>query len=286
MKRVGLILPHIAEVFSSAYYSRILAGVSEGLLNSACDLRVLLLKPNRSWDQYDFKSKEKIHGLILTQWSNYFNEEAFVQKIDLPCVVINDFDRRVVAPFVYADQVGGGRKAAEYFYHRGHRRVAAVAGPAWSQDSHQRMKGFLEFFQENGVIISTDNIVAGDYHEEMAYEIVSALFQKNIKPTALFCCNDLMAYGVIRRLKDLGIRCPDDVSVVGFDDHPLAITHHPPLTTIRVPMAELAREAATLLLDYFKRSDFVQPLAGEIVKPVELVERGSVKFLTDEIRHR
>ena len=274
-RTIGIVFPYVPGIFYSEYYTHILAGATEYLLETDYRFKMLLLKEGAWWDDYNFRVGEGVDGLIIIHWFKIFSNQAALEKINIPYVLINDLDLQIKAQFVAADQVLGGRMAAQYLYSNGHRQMAVLTGPAWSVDSQLRLEGFKDFLKEKGIILDSELVEDAGYLEQQAYEHTANLLHKNKGITAIFCCNDQMAFGALRRIKESGLECPKDISLVGFDDEAMAAMSMPPLTTIRVDVSSLAREAAKVLLVSLKAIDNNQ--FTQIVSPPTLIERQSVK---------
>jgi LacI family transcriptional regulator len=274
-KSIGLTLPHHSGIFLEVYYSKILAGLADSLLDSEYHLKMMMLKcETPKWDKYNFKSGQGVDGMVVTHWHAFFSSSSILAKLNIPIVIINDPEKDVKAHFVSGDHFMGGRLAAEHFYKKGHRKFAIFRGPDNSIDSELRVKGFLSFLHEKGIAIGQDKIFCGEFQEETAYKQAS-LLEKKPRVTAIFCCNDMMALGVLKKINALGLSCPKDISIIGYDDDQRAGTSNPPLTTISVPLYDLAREAGNRLLQYLKtkNKDFFY---RQTLMPVRLIERSSV----------
>lgn len=278
-KVIGVVFPYFYGIFYHSYYSNILAGVSDALIRAGYGFKIILLKEGKKWDYFDFKKGEHVDGLIITHWPMFFSNKAILEKMTLPCAVISDLKKNVDALFVAADQEMGGHKAAEHLYAIGHRRFAVMLGSDGSIDGELRMKGFNEFLKNKGIMIDPVCIIKADYQEELAYQRVGAIFESKRKPTAIFCLNDLMAFGVLRKLNELKIKCPQDVSVVGFDNDVRGNIVKPALTTIDLGIYRVAQEGVNKVLDYLALSAPKKPLTGRVVFPVDLVVRGSTALL-------
>lgn len=275
-KTIALVFPYLPGIFYSNYYSHILAGVSDTLRDSGYQFKLLLLKEEEGrWDRYDFQAGERVDALLLTHWFKYFQDASFFKTTKIPCVILNDIDPKLPVRFVGTDHQLGGRIAANYLYSLGHRRVAVMSGPSWSLDSRSRLQGFQAFFKENGCAIPADGIMEGDFLESTAYAKTDELLQKVPEITAVFACNDQMAFGIIRRLKERGMACPDTISVMGFDDEIAAQSYDPALTTVHVPVYDMAVEGTRLLLDCLKNAVPAKEFCGVSTLPVRLVERKS-----------
>ena len=280
-KTLGIIIPYERGVFDNVYYTQLLTGLSDALRDTDYQFKLLLLKgEQRQWQRHDFRAGEQVDGVITTHWYRFFSHHAVSDMINVPCVIINDYESRLQARFVCGDHAAGGQMAAQHFYERGHRHLAVIAGPSWSRDNKQRVEGFTKFLSQVGIVLPSECIVRADYSEPEAFEVAGALLRRDRAITAIFCCNDQMAFGVLRRLQAMGISCPENVSVIGYDDEPRAALCQPPLTTIRAPLYHMAQEAARLLLEYLATpARNAVSFVGSTVLPVTLVERASVKRL-------
>ncbi len=277
-KTIGVVFPYLPGIFYSNYYNHILAGVSEYLFDTDYQFKMVLLKVDQDrWNHYDFKAGDRVDGLLLTHWFFFFSNKSAIENMNIPCVVINDIDESIKTQFVGVDQYLGGRIAANHLYSMGHRRIAIISGPTWSLDNTQRTKGFKDFFKEKGIDIDKRLIVRGNYLEDVAYGEVEKIIKTDSKITAIFACNDQMAFGAIKKLKELGYSCPKDISVMGFDDEIDSAKYMPALTTIHVPIYDLAQEGTKLLINHLQSSAPQKPLRGELTLPTHLVERESVK---------
>lgn len=278
---IGVLFPQHLGIFLENYYVQVLAGISDALIDTAFHLRMVMLKCVESkYDQYNFKLGEGIDGLIVTHWHAFFRDSASLEKLGIPVVVISDPERGVRVHFVSGDHVQGGRLAAEYLFRQGHRKVGLLTGPRDSMDSRLRVQGFSRFFKERGIPILPQHIASGEFQEEKARDAVQRLFARE-KPdiTAIFCCNDNMAYGAIRKLWELGFSCPKDISVVGYDDDKMAAIFDPSLTTIHVPLYELAVQACRQLVQFLDKKIAKKDFYTHALVPVRLVIRKSVRRL-------
>ncbi|MBF0533235.1 MAG: LacI family DNA-binding transcriptional regulator [Candidatus Omnitrophica bacterium] len=277
---IGIVLPYLPGIFYSNYYNHILAAVSDKLIHSPYQFKLLLLDQNKSkWDQYDFKNGERVDGLLVIHWFKYFTSKKVLQNLNLPCVIINDIEPNGERQFVGVDHVVSGQIAANYLLRCGHRRIGVLSGPEWSVDNQQRLEGFFSVLKKHNLTVAPEHMVRADYLEEKAYAAADQFLRAKLKITALFACNDQMAFGAIRRFKELGITCPQDISVIGYDDEFQAARFDPPLTTIHVPVYDIAAEAVSLLLQHLANPKSA-PLTGIKYLPSRLVERQSCRSMT------
>lgn len=164
----------------------------------------------------------------------------------------------------------GARAVARHLYAAGHRRIGVVSGPPELQSVRQRLRGFLDESASLGVAVPEDHVVAGDFTRAGGRAAARTLARRVPDLTAIFALNDSMAVGVMGALRDeLGRDIPGDVSVVGFDDTPVAEDVTPSLTTVHLPLIDMGRKAMELAL----RSSDDAPRRVEV--DVRLVERPS-----------
>ena len=176
-------------------------------------------------------------------------------------------------PAVSADDVAGARLAVEHLAGLGHRRIAHLAGPLELSTGHQRHEGFVTTMRALGLETDPDLIVVGDnFTEASGARTCRELVQRGAPFSAIVAGNDLMALGCYDALAEHGLRCPADVSVVGFNDMPFADRFNPPLTTVRIPHREMGAAAAELLLELLATPGTAP---RQLVLPSVLVARGS-----------
>jgi LacI family transcriptional regulator len=142
----------------------------------------------------------------------------------------------------------GGREAAAHLAELGHKKIAFVSGPATFRSSHERRSGFEEALNERGLSLAKAYVAEGAYTYDSGIEAGRALLSMADRPTAIFAGNDEMAAGVLQAARQLAVRVPEDVSVVGFDDFQIASRLWPTLTTVRTPTREIGRLAVERLM--------------------------------------
>ena len=274
-KTIGILFPAFKGLFHNSIFTDVLAGVSDYVIDTDYKFKAILLKESKlDWAHCDFKFGERVDGLIVTQWSYLFSGELNIE-MNLPAVFINDYQPNINAYFVCSDGFIGGYKVGEYLYSLGHREFGVVTGADWSSDTVVRLDGFKSFLENKKMKLSPESIVDGNYHEEKAYAVVDELLDKNPALTAIFCCNDEMAFGVIRRLKELGKSCPQDISVVGYDNLVRSLLFDPPLTTVGDPIYAMAAHGAKVLIEYLEKGDSREPFVDKKFFCGELIERKS-----------
>jgi LacI family transcriptional regulator len=170
------------------------------------------------------------------------------------------------------DNIDGGQQATRCLLERGHDRVAMITGPASWKSAHDRTQGYMIALEAAGVAFDPGLIAEADWSIGSGYRAAQQLLARERPFSALFVHNDQMAIGALRALREAGRRVPADISVVGYDDIPIAEYCEPRLTTIRQPMREVGAVATRLLIQAVEKPGAPQ---GEILLKTELVVRDS-----------
>jgi LacI family transcriptional regulator len=196
-----------------------------------------------------------------------------VAESGTPIVLINRTTDRDDISSVISDNASGIRAAVDHMVELGHRRIVHIAGPSNLSTGRDRAKAFEESMRNNKIPINkTDIFLCEQYSIAEGYAATKQIFATRNDVTALVAANDRIALGVLQALRDLKLSCPDEVSVVGFNDMPFADLVTPALTTVRVNQYGLGAQSAELLLDRLADSSTV---TKTVVLPVKLVVRSS-----------
>ncbi|HVV19339.1 MAG TPA: substrate-binding domain-containing protein, partial [Pseudonocardiaceae bacterium] len=193
-----------------------------------------------------------------------------IASLGLPVVAIDPTGRTATnVPSVGATNWTGALTATEHLIGLGHERIAFIGGPSHLQCSHARGDGFRSAMRAAAL---PELVEVGDFSHEAGQRAMAALLDLARPPTAVFAGNDQQALGACQAIRERGLRIPEDVSVIGFDDLPIARWTNPPLTTIRQPIAEMAAQATRMLLRYLDTGTFD---TQRIELSTELVVRAS-----------
>jgi len=196
-----------------------------------------------------FASHSKLDGVIILPPISENNDlagtlaKAGVKYVRLASIALDSAEHVVIS-----NERSAAAAMAEYLVGLGHRRIGYVAGPEGMKSTRERLEGFCDALEKQGCQPCTDLIARGAYTFESGIACGRILLAKPEAPTAIFASNDEMAAGVIYAAREVGLDVPGDVSVAGFDDSALASRIVPSLTTIRRPVREMARLAATKLI--------------------------------------
>jgi LacI family xylobiose transport system transcriptional regulator len=212
-------------------------------------------------------------GVVLVLSGLDKAQQAQLISRDIPFVVMDPAgDPGQEVPAVGTTNWNGGLAATRHLLDLGHRRIAVIGGPRRMMCSRARIDGYRAALDAAGVSVDPALIREGDFHHEAGYRLGLELLGLPDRPTAVFTGNDLQALGLYEAARELGLRIPEDLSVVGFDDLPVARWVGPPLTTVRQPLTEMAEVAARMVIDIARGN---QPAALRVDLATTLVERSS-----------
>ncbi len=266
---IGVVVTSIADPFVAGVVSGIEdvaneRGYSVFLANSGVDaareVRVV-----RSFEEH------RVDGIVVTASRVGALYVPVLEQMQVPIVLLNNQHPSQFAYSVMIANVEASREATRHLVALGHRRIAYIGDRLGYQSDTERFAGYRAALEEAGVEFDPTLAVHGDGKPEAAGEAMSKLLALALQPTAVFCYNDLSALGAFRRIADSGLRVPEDISLVGFDDLYLSRYLDPPLTTVRQPMRQMGSLAMTTLL----RLIAGEGLAQDIKVPGELIIRRS-----------
>ena len=248
------------------YYAAIIDGVRASA--DAAGYTLLIVSTAGEYDSerraVEVLRAKDVDGLIVTpvldehaDLAHYFE----LRRRNVPFVLLEEV-RGLPASLIDVNNVEASRRAVEHLIGLGHSRIVHLAGPAYSAHSRQRVDGVRNAYSGSHLVFGDGAVVTAGAHMEDGYRAALALFRARrgeARPTAVTCYNDLVAVGVYRALAELGLRVPEDVSVVGFDDIPLCEYLTRPLTTVRVPMFEMGETAARMLVEHIEARQGIPP---------------------------
>lgn len=267
---LGLILPDsanpfFAELGHSIENAAFEAGYSVILCNTENDLQKETL-------YMDVLTKKLVDGMIFVATGDHSDTLKKLKDLEIPVVVMDRDFPGLDLEIVLTDNLQGGVLATEHLISLGHKKIGCIAGPSGINPSSQRVTGYVQALQRAGLEIDPQLIASGDFHPEAGREAGYKLLSQKNAPTAIFASNDLMAIGVLRAANELGLRVPEDLALVGYDDIVLASYTNPPLTTINQPKVEMGLTTLRILLNRIKNK---QSAPQRALLPVSLVVRGS-----------
>lgn len=264
------------ESFGSHYLASILAGLTEELKRRGHYLLIypmLIGEETRSLE--GLLRSGRLDGVVLRLVQDPPATDDLVELIrgaGLPCVCIErPASPRFGFPAVTYDDAAGAYLATKHLLDAGHRRIAHLVGDERYATAAARLAGYRRGLEEAGIAIEDALIGGGEWSTKLAAAETRRLLSQPDPPTAVFAASDDMALGVLDAARDLGIAVPDDLAIVGFDDIALARDMSLPISTVRIPLEEIGRRAATLILANGDQETGATPE----VLPVELIRRSS-----------
>jgi DNA-binding LacI/PurR family transcriptional regulator len=216
----------------------------------------------------------RVDGFVLSGTNRNDPRVRYLLDKNFPFVAFGRANEEWDFPYVDVDNTAGTRMAVEHLVELGHRRIAVIAWPEDSLTGHYRLQGYLEGMQSAGLPVAPEWILRTEHSEAAGRQAMHALLAlpPDRRPTAVVTMSDLMAIGAMNALYEAGLQPGRDVSIVGFDDVPMAQYLHPPLTTLRQPIVEVGERVVQMLLAIIEG----EPLEERrVLLPPRLIVRGS-----------
>jgi LacI family transcriptional regulator len=219
-----------------------------------------------------FVERLRLFGVVLTPSVSEDDRLArLLESVDCPYVRIACAPLDKPSRLVLTHDAHGAAAAARRLAELGHRRIAYISGPPLFRSSHERKAGFIAGLAEYGLTLEPEMTVPGAYTYESGLARGRELLERPVPPTAIFAGNDEMASGVYGAAHELGLRIPKDVSIIGFDDAPIASRLWPAMTSVRLPVKDMGRVAAEKL--FAKPKEAAKLSSGDFTP--SLIERQS-----------
>lgn len=247
-RRTGIIGVVVANIMNP-FYPEFLEAIADRLAES--QLKMLLFNASGQPEEEYIRVllEQQVEGVVFTSATC---DSRLVQELAdrrFPAVLTNRYIKDIALDAAVGDNEGGARAVADHLLTLGHERIGVIAGDHLASTSNERLAAFRAALHDAGRAIDDDLVRQANFDPTMARDCARDLLDRPDRPTAIFCLNDLMAFGVLNAVRGLGLRVPDDVSVVGFDDIWMAGWESFRLTTVHQPLAEMARAAVDLLIE-------------------------------------
>lgn len=252
-----VVVPLDENIFFSEYYGRFLAGTLHAAAARGWGVQISTMRrpAGASFREAMQLLSLDTSGIIYLAEPLSNMELAELKDFRRPFVLTKstlpqDTDVRALGvPVVGVDNLSGARSAASLLLQLGHKRIALFLGPEGSRDAHERKQGYFEMLQKAGVVPNPEWIHSGTFSAETGRAGIERILKCSERPSAICCANDEIAFGALHAAHVAAMRCPDDISIVGFDDGLWATVCRPALTTIRQPLADLAERAVGLIVE-------------------------------------
>lgn len=269
---LALILSDIRNPF----FAEVARGAEDAARVANCDLVLCNsdLDAEKQMQYVQSLQEKRVDGILMNSVSALSREQqAQLAGCGVPIVLLNRSTSTRAFSTVCADNETGGAMAARYLLNLGHRRVAHITGPRQHGNLSDRTRGFVRALESAGHAVDP-LVLHGDFNFSGGTELTLKLLEKCPEVTAIFAGNDVMAFGAVRALLDRGLRIPEDVSLMGFDNIEFSSVIYPPLTTIHQPKYEMGRAAVEILL---RLAHDKKQMPEQRVLGVELIERQSCR---------
>jgi len=267
---LGLIIPDIQNPF----FSEIARGVED--VAYANEFAVMLCNSDEDLKKeafyLDVMQAESVDGIILPPINDRDSAVARLAEAGMPIVSVDRSMVNATIDKVEVDNRQGAFEAVDHLIRLGHRRIGMITGRQNVSTSRDRRLGYEEALAAHNLPLRANYIRVGDYKQASGHALATELLALPNRPTALFVSNNLMTVGAMEAIHKWGLRIPEDVAVIGFDDLPWAEALDPPLTVVRQPAYEVGRAAAELLLKRLSAPD--APAAWLRLRP-KLILRSS-----------
>lgn len=172
---------------------------------------------------------------------------ASFNDLGLQVVLLNCYAKDQRYPAVIPAEVAGGQRATRHLIDHGHRRIATITGEPWMEAARDRLRGYRKALAHARIAFDPDLVVEGNWAASSGYDATRKLLALSPRPTAIFCQNDRMAIGCYEALKEAGLRIPEDISIVGFDDEEISRHLHPQLTSLVLPQRAMGAWAVEVI---------------------------------------
>jgi LacI family transcriptional regulator len=268
----------IVNELSSPYYSGVIQGIESVVEAQGMHLLVSSGHAGRLLETkaVEFLRQRRPDALIVQLEATTDADLAAWSEHDLPIVVLGRYIDSLAPRCIHLDNHLGGYLATRHLIDRGHRRIAHIAGKPALKDARDRLAGYRRALLEAGIGYDDALVVDGGFLEQGGQEGMQRLLERDLGFTAVFAANDQSAAGALHTMRTRGVRIPDDISLIGYDDVLLARYLYPALTTVRQPFVEMGQAAAMLALSALSAGDPKE--VRRQFDPV-LVERASVAAL-------
>jgi LacI family transcriptional regulator len=223
--------------------------------------------------------QKRIDGILIAPSDRSERQIQDLQREKTPFVLIDRRIDGIKADTVMGDSLGGAEKVVEHLIKLGHRRIALINGPLGVSTAKDRLEGYKNCLRKHGIAVEEALIKVGQFERGSGYEKTLELMCMNPPPTAIFACNNFLALGAIRALREKGVRIPEDVALVSFDDIEIASVIHPFLTAVTQPAYTIGTIATEILIDRIEGRIGKDSDSGKtVVLQTELIVRESCGY--------
>ncbi|MDN4074948.1 LacI family DNA-binding transcriptional regulator [Fictibacillus terranigra] len=268
---IGLIISDI----SNPFFSHVVRGIEDNLTEFGYN--VLLCNTDSDVEKEKKYLKvllgKRVDGLIVSSSGNADGYLEELGNLDVPVVFLNRYPDPLLSDIVATNNIKGAYTATEHLIQHGYKRIGMITGPQSISTGRDRLIGYKQALDKHLLPIDERLIKEGDFKAESGNRLTKELIKQDFKPDALLISNNFMTLGAYHAIKELGIRVPEDLAIIGYDDPDWAAVSNPSLTAVKQPAYDQGVQAANLICERIKRKDQFKP--REIYLDPSLIVRES-----------
>jgi len=273
---IGVIVPNLDYVLST-----MVKGIDEVALEAG--YTVMVCQSNESFGREIVNTRRLLDSLVdgfiisVSSETKVFDHFKKIQEKQMPMVVFDRVTPYLKAPGVRIDNEDGGFQATEHLIEQGYKRIAILAGPKNLGISNQRLDGYLKALKKYRIKPEEDLIINCDFNQQYAYIATQELLNMKKRPDAIFTISDRMAIGAMLAIKEKGLRMPQDIGLVGFNNEPVVSLVTPGISSVDQPAFELGKVAAKLFIETVHNNGDMSDVE-EVLKPKLIIRESSLRI--------
>ena len=271
---IGVIVPDIKHDF----FSSAISGIEEAAYNAGYS--IIVCQSNDSLEREIINTNVLLHqriaGVIVSISLHTGHGDHFKKFMNrgIPLVFFDRSCDDVVASKVIIDDSKSAFNAVDYLIKKGRKRIAHLGGPQILSIYRKRLEGYMQALKNAGLTYKEEFVLFGDVHEKDGYKALDILFKKGLIPDAVFTINDDVAIGALQRIKEEGLKIPEDIAIIGFSNTKISSVVNPSITTVNQPSFEMGKKASDILIELIEINNrMIEPKT--IVLKTELIVRES-----------
>jgi len=269
---IGLIIPDI----TSPFYPRLSLGIEDTMLKSGYNVFLCNTNwnPDREKDYLDNLIQKQVDGLIISSIARHAVDIESLIPEDMPLVYVSSYPEGTDRSYVLIDNIRGADMAVTHLIARKRKKIAFIGSDQELHSLEDRLSGYRMALERAGLRPEESMVVLDKFRERSGYEMIRNLLEGGVTPDGVFAENDLLAMGVVQGIQDAGLKVPEDISVIGFDDIPIASHPDIQLSTIHQPKYRIGTYAGEILLRQLGQNTAEQKVERMSLEP-ELLVRGT-----------
>jgi DNA-binding LacI/PurR family transcriptional regulator len=272
---IGVIVPNLDYVLST-----MVKGIDEVALEAG--YTVMVCQSNESFGREMVNTRRLLDSLVdgfiisVSSETKVFDHFKKIQEKEMPMVVFDRVTPHLQAPSVRIDNMDGGFQATEHLIEQGYKRIAILAGPKNLGISNSRLEGYINALKKYKIKVDPDLVIHCDFNQDYAYVATQELLSSKKRPDAIFTISDRMAIGAMLAIKEKGLKMPQDIGLVGFNNEPFTNLVTPRISSVDQPSFELGKIAAKLFIERVHNHEMSH--IEEVLKPKLFIRESSQRI--------